>query len=64
MANKVEADWQCPSCGAGTDAKAKDCCDYCILTIFSEKHSPDLDTAFSKYNSVSDWEADETDYTE
>ena len=60
----VETDWQCPSCNADTNSRVKDCCDYCLLTLFSGIHSPELDTAFSKYNSVSDWAFDKNDYSE
>lgn len=58
----LASDWVCPACGVGVDAKATDCCDYCILTIFSGKHSPELSVAFSIYNSAIDWENDPTEY--
>lgn len=56
--------WECGSCGADQDSKAYDCCDNCLLTFYAGKHSPDLDTAFSKYEAVSDWVNDQTDYEE
>ena len=64
MATSLSADWVCPMCGMDKDAKATDCCDYCILSIFSGVHSPTLDYAFTKYTKVSDWVNDSTDYSE
>lgn len=61
---KVSNNWQCPACGAGLGAKATDCCDYCILTVFSGEHRPELSEAFGKYNSVTDMVNDPTDYTD
>lgn len=64
MAKTLERDWYCPSCGANQNARATDCCDYCILSIFSGYHSPDLGTAFSKYTTIQAWVDDPTDYSE
>ena len=61
---QVAKDWECPACGSGLEAKATDCCDYCILTIYSGKHSPELSVAFSKYSSTADYVNDPTDYEE
>jgi hypothetical protein len=55
--------WTCESCGAGADAKAKDCCDYCILTIFSGYHALELNEAFENYNNTNDWNNDTCDYS-
>lgn len=47
--------YTCPTCGADSDSKAVDCCDYCILTIFMEQHAPDFDTMLRNFNSVGEW---------
>jgi NMD protein affecting ribosome stability and mRNA decay len=62
--SRIKPDWACPSCGATADSKTIDCCDACILTLFSGVHSPDLNTAFEKYNSTHDWVDDSFDYEE
>lgn len=54
----------CPDCGATELSKVTECCDYCLLTLFSGTHSPELNTAFEKYNSIADWTNDPTDYNE
>jgi len=64
MATPLKRDWVCPMCGANQNARATDCCDYCILSIFSGYHSPDLATAFYKYNTISDWTNDPVNYSE
>ena len=60
----IAKDYQCPACGATRFSKVLDCCDYCLLTLFSGEHSPELNTAFEKYNSVADWTNDPTDYND
>lgn len=47
--------YTCPSCGANSDSKAVDCCDYCILTVFMETHAPELDTFVRNWNSVTEF---------
>ncbi len=62
MAKALIGNWSCESCGADASARAKDCCDACILTIFSGVHSLELEEAFASYSSVSDWNADNCNY--
>jgi len=65
MGNAIKQfEYTCPSCGANEYSEASECCDFCILTMFAQKPSPDLATAFDRYKSVADWENDETDYTD
>jgi hypothetical protein len=64
MAKQASIDWTCSSCGSGLLAKATDCCDYCILTIYTGEHSPILGEAFAKYQSIEDWANDTTDYSD
>jgi hypothetical protein len=47
--------YECPACGADSNSKAVDCCDYCIMTIFMEAHAPELDTMLRNFNSITDW---------
>lgn len=64
MGTLVKPRWTCPSCGSGLNARAKDCCDTCILTIFTGEYSPELGVALAKYNSCADWNNDPTNYSD
>jgi|688.fasta_scaffold960064_2 hypothetical protein len=63
MGKPIKPDYECEDCGATTSTPVSECCDWCLLTLFSGEHSPMLDLALHRYKSVADWVKDETDYS-
>lgn len=64
MGKKLEMDYACRDCGATVATPVSECCDWCLLTLYSGEHSPMLDLALHRYNSISDWINDTTDYSD
>lgn len=64
MGKKLAEDYCCKDCGATQSTPVSECCDWCLLTLYSGEHSPMLDLALHRYKSLSDWVNDETDYSD
>ena len=63
MGKKIKPDYECEACGANDRTPASECCDFCLLTLFSGEYSPHLNLALHKYRDVVEWAKDKTDYS-